>query len=65
MAYNWFGCMYCDSLHDFRKAVEFFQQGLAIAKEVRDKEEERIAHRNLGISGALAREARLRSTMGK
>ena len=22
MAYNWLGCMYCDSLHDFRKAVE-------------------------------------------
>ena len=34
--------MYCDDLGDFRKAIEFFQQGLAIAKEVGEKETEII-----------------------
>ena len=35
---------------DFRKVVEFHRQGLAIAKEVGDKETERMAYWNLGIA---------------
>ena len=42
--------MYCDDLGDFRKAIGFFQQGLAIAKEVGDKESEGSAYWNLGIA---------------
>ena len=38
------------SLGDFRKAIDFFQQGLAIAKEVGDKESEGRAYGNLGIA---------------
>ena len=42
--------MYCDDLGDFRKAIEFFQQGLTIAKEVGDKESEGRAYWKLGIA---------------
>ena len=42
MEYINLGGVYCDDLGDFRKAIEFFQQGLAIAKEVGDKETEII-----------------------
>ena len=50
MGYNVLGCVHCDSLGDFRDAIEFFQQGLAIAKEVGDKESEGRAYGNLGIA---------------
>ena len=35
---------------DYRKVIEFYQQGLTIAKEVGDKELERMAYWNLGIA---------------
>ena len=50
MEYINLGGVYCDDLGDFRKAIEFFQQGLAIAKEVGDKETEIMAYWNLGIA---------------
>ena len=50
MEYINLGSVYCDDLGDFRKAIEFFQQGLAIAKEVGDKETEIMAYWNLGIA---------------
>ena len=50
MEYINLGGVYCDDLGDFRKAIEFFQQGLAIAKEVGDKESEGRAYGNLGIA---------------
>ena len=50
MGNNVLGCVYCDSLGDFRDAIEFFQQGLAFAKEVGDKESEGRAYGNLGIA---------------
>ena len=43
------GCEY-NSRGDFRKAVEFYQQGLAIAKEVGDKELQQAAYWNLGTA---------------
>ena len=50
MGDNALGCVYCDYLGDFRKAIESFQQGLAIAKEVGHKESEGRAYGNLGIA---------------
>ena len=43
------GCEY-NSRGDFRKAVEFYQRGLAIAKTVGDKELQQAAYWNLGIT---------------
>ena len=35
---------------DYREAIEFYQQGLTIAKEVLDNEAEERAYWNLGIA---------------
>ena len=43
------GCGY-NSRGDFRKAVEFYQRGLAIAKTVGDKELQQAAYWNLGTT---------------
>ena len=50
MGYSRLGCVYCDFLRDFRKGIEFFQQGLAIAKEVGDKKSEGRAYGSLGTA---------------
>ena len=40
----------CDSLGDYKKAIEFHQQSLSIAKETGNKGLECIAYTNLGLA---------------
>ncbi|CAH1250546.1 TTC28 [Branchiostoma lanceolatum] len=48
--YFWMGDMHSDQLHSPRTAIQYYEQHLALARQLMDRYEERVAYNRLGVA---------------